>query len=123
MALKTVVLGMSIAVIGAFSFVGGSIDTRVPGWMTLQEAEAGAYRRSVRRTSRRTARRVSRRHSYYGGAAVVGAAAVTVIAVGTIVATLPPSCSTVFVNGVSYHNCAGTYYVPSGSQWVIVEAP
>lgn len=123
MALKTVILGMSIAVVAAFSFVGGSIDTRVPGWMTLQEAEAGAYRRSVRRTARRTSRRTARRHDYYGGAAVVGAAAVTAIAVGTIVATLPPSCSTVFVGGMTYHDCDGTYYVPSGSQWVVVEAP
>ena len=65
MRIKAVILGMSIAVVAAFSFVGGSIDTRVPGWMTLQQAEAGAYRRSVRRTARRTARRTSRRHSYY----------------------------------------------------------
>ena len=123
MALKAVCLGMSIAVIGAFSFVGGSIDTRVSGWVTLQEAEAGAYRRSVRRTARRTSRRTAYRHDHYHGGAVVGAAVVTAVAVGTIVATLPPSCSTVIVNGVSYHNCAGTYYVPSGSQWVVVEAP
>ena len=123
MALKTVLLGMSIAGVAAVSFVGGSVDTRIPGWMALQQAEAGAYRRSVRRTARRTARRTSRRHSYDGGAAVVGAAAVTAVAVGTIVATLPPSCSTVVVNGVTYHNCSGTYYVPSGSRWVVVEAP
>jgi len=123
MAVKSVVLGISMAVVGAAGFVGGSIDTRVPGWMTFQQAEARAYRRSVRRTarrtSRRTARRVSRRHDYYGGAAVVGAA----IVVGTVVATLPPSCSTVIVNGVDYHNCAGTYYAPSGTQWIVVEAP
>ncbi len=63
MQFKTLVMGMSIAVIAGIGFVGGSVDTRVSGWMTLQQAEAGAYRRSVRRTSRRTARRVSRRHS------------------------------------------------------------
>jgi len=123
MALKTVVLGVSIAVAAGLSFVGGSLDTRVPGWMTFQQAEARAYRRSVRRTarrtSRRTARRVSYRHDYYHGGAVVGAA----IVVGTIVATLPPSCSTVIVDGVAYHNCSGTYYAPSGSQWIVVEAP
>lgn len=119
MTLKTVILGMPITVVAAVSFVGGSIDSRAPGWMMLQQTEAGPYRRSVRRTARRTARR----HHYYHGAAVVGAAAVTAIAVGTIVATLPPSCSTLVVNGVTYHNCAGTYYAPSGSQWVVVEAP
>ncbi len=99
--------------------------------MTLQQAEASPYRRSVRRTSRRTARRTSYRHGYYGrpgyygggAAVVVGAAVVTAIAVGTMVATLPPACSTVVVNGVSYHNCSGTYYAPSGSQWVVVNAP
>ncbi len=63
MAIKTVVLGMSIAVVAAAGFVGGSVDTRVPGWLTLQQAEAGAYRRSVRRTARRTARRTSNRHN------------------------------------------------------------
>ena len=122
MTLKTVALGMSIALIGGFSFVGVSIDTRAPGWVTLQEAEAGVYRRSVRRTARRTSRRTAYRHDYYRGGAVVGAAAVTAIAVGTIVATLPPSCTAMVVNGVTYHNCAGTYYVPSGSQWVVAEA-
>lgn len=130
MALKTVVLGMSIAVVAALGFIGGSVDTRVSGWMTLQQAEAGPYRRSVRRTSRRTARRTSHRHSYYrhgggyySGAAVVGAAVVTAIAIGTIVATLPPSCSTVIVDGVTYQNCSGSYYAPSGSQWIVVNEP
>jgi hypothetical protein len=124
MRVKSVVLGMSIVLIGGLGFVGGSMDTGVSGWVTLQQAEASPYRRSVRRTSRRTARRTSARHGgYYGGAAVVGAAAVTAIAVGTIVATLPPSCSTVVVNGVTYHNCSGTYYAPRGSQWVVVDAP
>ncbi len=123
MRLKTVTLGMSIALIGAFSFVGVSIDTSVPGWVTLQEAKAQVYRRGARRTARRTSRRTAYRHGYYGGGAVVGAAVVTAIAVGTVVATLPPSCTAMVVNGVTYHNCAGTYYVPSGSQWVVAEAP
>ncbi len=129
MALKTIVLGMSITVVAVLGFISDSMDTRVPGWMTMQQAEAGPHRRSVRRTSRRTARRTSRRHShyhhggrYYGGAAV-GAAVVTAIAIGTIVATLPPSCSTLIVDGVTYHNCSGTYYAPSGSQWIVVDAP
>ena len=126
MTLKTVALGMSIALIGGFSFVGVSIDTSVPGWVTLQEAKAQMYRRGARRTARRTSRRTSYRHGgygYYGGGAVAGAAVVTAIAVGTMVATLPPSCTAMVVNGVTYQNCAGTYYVPSSSQWVIVEAP
>ena len=125
MALKTMVLGMSIALVAALGFIGGSVDTRVSGWMTLQQAEAGPYRRSVRRTARRTSRRHGsyHRHGYYSGAAVVGAAVVTAIAIGTIVATLPPSCSTLIVDGVTYQNCSGNYYAPSGSQWIVVNAP
>lgn len=124
MMLKAVVMGMLITVVAAVGFVGGSIDTRVPGWMTLQQVEARAYRRSVRRTARRTSRRTAHRHSYHHvGVGVVGAAAVTAIAIGTIVATLPPSCSSLTVDGVTYQNCSGTYYTSSGTQWIVVEAP
>ncbi|MDS4028288.1 MAG: hypothetical protein RKO25_15050 [Candidatus Contendobacter sp.] len=45
----------------------------------------------------------------------VGAGAVavgTAIAVGAIVSTLPPSCSTFVADGVTYQNCGGTYYAP-----------
>ena len=48
-------------------------------------------------------------------AAVATAAAVTAAAVGSIVHTLPPSCSAVVVNGVTYQNCGGTYYQPQFS--------
>ena len=105
--------------------MGGSINSSTPGWVSFNQADASPYRRSVRRTSRRTSRRVSRRHSgYYGGGAVVaGAAVIGVIALGTVVATLPPACNTVIVNGVSYHNCSGTYYAPSGPQYIVVDEP
>lgn len=92
----------------------------------IDKAEAYVYgqgRRVARRTARRTARRVSRRHNYYrpvapvapvapvvvGGAVAATAAAV---AIGTRVATLPPACSNVQVNGITYYNCNGTYYQP-----------
>ena len=45
----------------------------------------------------------------------VGAGAVavgTAVAVGAIVSTLPPSCSTFVAEGVTYQNCGGTYYAP-----------
>lgn len=45
----------------------------------------------------------------------VGAAAVavgTAVAVGAIVSTLPPSCSTFVADGMTYQNCGGTYYAP-----------
>ncbi len=57
MRIKSVVLSMSITLVGTVGFVGDRVDTGVSGWMTLQQADAGAYRRSVRRTARRTARR------------------------------------------------------------------
>ena len=120
--MKFIISFVAMTVVALSGFVGGRVDTTVAGWVTLQEAEAGAYRRSVRRSARRTARRTSRRaarrHNYYGGAAVV-----TAVAVGTVVSTLPSSCSTLLVDGVTYYDCSGTYYVRSGSQWVVVEAP
>jgi hypothetical protein len=127
--LKSLMFGVSIALVAGTGFVGGSLDTGVKGFVSFHEAEAGPYRRSVRRTSRRTARRTSRRHSYYGGgyyggaAVAAGAAVVTAVAIGTIVASLPPSCSTVITDGVTYHNCSGTWYRPQGSQYIVVNAP
>ncbi|MCU7959871.1 MAG: hypothetical protein KZQ58_07700 [gamma proteobacterium symbiont of Bathyaustriella thionipta] len=128
MSRKSFFMGLSLAVIAGTGFVGGSINIHSSGWMSFNQAEASAYRRSVRRTARRTSRRTAARHSYagdayYGGAAVAGAVAVTAIAVGTIVATLPPSCRTIDVDGIRYHECEGNYYVPSGNQWVSVAAP
>jgi len=152
MAFKKFVLFLSVALTAGIVFLGvpldNSIDLRVPswiardagissvniqmpGWLVCQEAVASPYRRSVRRTARRTSRRVSRRHSayrggyYYGGAAVAAGAAVvgTAIAVGTVVTALPPACSTAVVNGVTYYNCSGTYYAPSGTRWIVVNAP
>jgi hypothetical protein len=49
----------------------------------------------------------------YGGVGVGAAVAVgTAVAVGAMVSTLPPSCNTVVVDGVTYQNCGGTYYAP-----------
>ena len=46
----------------------------------------------------------------------VGAGAVavgTAVAVGAIVSTLPPNCTSIVAEGVTYQNCGGTYYAPS----------
>jgi len=46
-------------------------------------------------------------------AAVVGAAvAVTAAAIGSVVYTVPSDCEVVYVNGVCYNNCNGTWYQP-----------
>jgi hypothetical protein len=76
-------------------------------------------------------------HRYYGGGyyynagpsvgTVVAASVATAIIVGTIVATLPPSCSTIIANGIAYQNCGGTYYQPryqgSTVTYVVVTHP
>jgi len=67
---------------------------------------------------------------YYGpptvgvGAVVAGVA--TAVVIGAVVASLPPSCSTVVIGGVAYHNCGGTYYQPqytNGNVAYVVVAP
>jgi hypothetical protein len=66
---------------------------------------------------------------YYGPSpvGVVAGAVATAIVVGAVVASLPPSCTDMIVNGVRYHNCGGTYYQPqySGSNvtYVVVNHP
>jgi hypothetical protein len=56
----------------------------------------------------------------------VGAVAVGV-AVGTTIAALPRSCTTVVTDDVTYHHCDGVYYRPrySGTKvvYVVVDAP
>ena len=127
-----------------FIFCGGflvdGIDFGKPQPLVLTKAEAyyGTVRRPARRTARRTARRVSYRHDYYRPAPVVRAPAVaygvgaaaataTAIAIGTQVATLPPACSNITVNGRMYYQCGGTYYQPvyDGPDvvYVVVQSP
>ena len=59
-----------------------------------------------------------------GVAAVVGA---TAAVVGAIVHSLPPQCSAVVINGITYQNCGGAWYQPmyAGTQitYVVVTPP
>ncbi|NEX23353.1 hypothetical protein G3480_24175 [Thiorhodococcus mannitoliphagus] len=59
------------------------------------------------------------------GAAVAVAATAAVI--GSIVYSLPPSCSSVTVNGVTYKQCGSTWYQPrySGSsvEYIVINSP
>jgi hypothetical protein len=68
--------------------------------------------------------------SYHSGPSVAGVVAATVVTaavVGTVVRSLPPSCSTVYVNGFAYQNCGGTYYQPqyqgSNVTYIVVNQP
>jgi hypothetical protein len=52
---------------------------------------------------------------HYGsgaGLAVVGAAAVTAAAVGSVAYSIPPSCTAVVSAGVTYQRCGNTWYQP-----------
>ena len=69
-------------------------------------------------------------HGYHPVATAVGVAAaatVTAAVVGSIVHALPPSCSAMVVNGMTYQQCGGTWYQPQyvGTQvsYVVVNAP
>jgi hypothetical protein len=72
---------------------------------------------------------VVRRSVSYGPSpgAAVAATAVTAVAIGAVVASLPPQCSTVVTAGVTYQHCGGSWYRPrySGSNvtYVVVGPP
>jgi hypothetical protein len=61
------------------------------------------------------------------GVAAGVAGAVTSAALGSTVAVLPPSCSTVVVDGIGYSQCGSTWYEPyySGTtvQYMVVSPP
>jgi len=61
-----------------------------------------------------------------GGAIAIGVAGMMVGSMITA-AALPPSCSSVFVNGISYQQCGSTWYQPqySGTQvnYIVVNPP
>jgi hypothetical protein len=60
-------------------------------------------------------------------AAVTAAAVVTAAVVGSIVHSLPPSCSSTQINNVVYQQCGSTWYQPqySGSsvQYIVINPP
>jgi hypothetical protein len=74
---------------------------------------------------------------YYGGgccyhpiataAAVTATAMVTAAVIGSMVNTLPPSCSVVMINGLTYQQCGSTWYQPqfvgTSTTYVVVNAP
>lgn len=59
--------------------------------------------------------------------ATMAVAATTAAVVGSIVRSVPPSCTTTVVNGVSYSQCGSTWYQPqyvgSSVQYVVVNPP
>src|SRR5215468_5562701 len=86
--------------------------------LTIDTAQARVGRpatpASVAGVSRRTTRRTVARVTPGVGAV---AAAGTAVAVGTTVAALPASCTTVVIQGVAYRQCGGAYYRVSGRSY------
>ena len=66
-------------------------------------------------------------HPVARAAAWTAGAAVTAAAIGSIAYTLPPSCTTVVVNGMSYQQCGSTWYEPrfagTSVSYVVVSPP
>ena len=76
---------------------------------------------------------------YYGGccyhdyhpvataAAVTATAMVTSAVIGSMVNTLPPSCTSIVVNGIGYQQCGSTWYQPqfsgTSTTYVVVNSP
>ena len=59
--------------------------------------------------------------------ATAAAVTLTAAAIGSIVRSVPPDCSTVVVNGISYSQCGNNWYQPqyvgSSVQYVVVNPP
>jgi hypothetical protein len=70
---------------------------------------------------------VDRGYPGYHPVAAVAATAATAAVIGSIAYSLPPACSSVVVNGLTYHQCGSAWYQPryAGTQvnYVVVNPP
>ncbi len=55
------------------------------------------------------------------GAGVARRTTRRIVATSVFVATLPPACTTVVIEGTTLQQCGGTYYQPSGNQYMEVK--
>jgi hypothetical protein len=98
-------IAMACALLGAGLVLDGSLASWLPASLTLNDAHARVGRPatpvSVAGVARRTTRRVIRRSTVF-------------------VATLPPACTQVNIEGTVLMSCGGTYYQASGTQYVVV---
>ena len=64
---------------------------------------------------------------YYNPAPVAAAVVATAVVVGTRVNRLPPACTVVHVNGLTYQQCGSTWYQPqfvgTSTTYVVVNPP
>ena len=58
--------------------------------------------------------------------AAVATAVVAAAVIGSMVSTLPPSCTMVMVNGFAYQQCGSTWYQPqisgSSTTYIVINA-
>ncbi len=91
--------------IGCLIAAGLVVDGWYPDGIVIREAEARIGRPatpgSVAGVARRTTRRTIRRSTVY-------------------IASLPPSCTTVVIEGTTLQQCGGTYYQPYNGQYMVV---
>ena len=50
-------------------------------------------------------------------------AAVTALAIGAVVESLPPNCQTIVIGGVPYYSCNNVYYRQDPRGYIVVPAP
>lgn len=66
-------------------------------------------------------------HPVATAAAITATAMVTAAVIGSMVNTLPPSCTVVMVNGLTYQQCGSTWYQPqisgSSTTYIVVSSP
>jgi len=95
----------TIAIVCGLLAAGAVSDGVFNSRMLIKEAEARLGRPltpgSVAGVARRTTRRTIRRTAVY-------------------VAALPSGCKTVIIEGVTLHQCGGTYYQAHDNQYVVV---
>jgi hypothetical protein len=94
-------LALAVPLVG-LDFVPG--DFAVPG-VVINDAHAIVGRPLTPVSVAGVARRTTRRMIY---------------ATNVYVATLPPSCTTIVIEGTTLQQCGGTYYQQSGTQYVVV---
>ena len=92
--------------LGCAVIVGDLLPTAiVSGGVLIKEAQAIVVRPmtpvSVAGVARRTTRRM-------------------IVATSVTVATLPPACTVIVIEGTTLHQCGTTYYQASGTQYVVV---
>ncbi len=95
----------TILIMCSLLLAGTAVDGMFSSFIIIRDVEARVGRPatpgSVAGVARRTTRRHIRRSTIY-------------------VASLPPSCTTIVIEGTTLQQCGGTYYQTHGTQYVVV---